>query len=94
MKQNFYDTIDSGNFSVRDYLSLFQKCSVIHIHGLAVYVKDLSLENTADSYLCFHLASLQSLTSFSSINHLLCLNAQYLMLSRPTHLLICLSLQT
>ena len=58
MKQNFYDTIDSGNFSVRDYLSLFQKCSVIHIHGLAVSVKDLSLENTADSYLCFHLASL------------------------------------
>ena len=101
MKQNFYDTIDSGNFSVRDYLSLFQKCSVTHIHGLAVYVKeqiifawDLSLENTTDSYLCFHLASLQSLTSFSSINHLLCLNAQYLMLSRPTHLLICLSLQT
>ena len=54
------DSIDSGNFSVRDYLSLIRKDSITHMHGLALYVKegpsferDLSLENSADSYLCF-----------------------------------------
>ena len=41
------------------------------MHGLAIYVKeglpfvpDLSLENTADSYFCFQLASLHSMSSF------------------------------
>ena len=41
------------------------------MHGLAVYVKeglpfarDLSLENSADSYLCFRLALLYSLPYF------------------------------
>ena len=41
------------------------------MHGLAVYVKeglpfarDLSLENSADSYLCFRLASLHSVSYF------------------------------
>ena len=54
------DSIDSGNFSVRGYLSLIRKDSSSHMHGLAVSVKeglpfagDLSLENSADSYLCF-----------------------------------------
>ena len=54
------DSIDSGNFSVSGYLPLIQKGSYtythsIHIHGLAVYVKeglllawDLSLKNSAD----------------------------------------------
>ena len=58
---NLDDPIDSGNFSVRGYLPLLiQKDSVSHIHGLTVYVKeglpfalDLSLENSADSYLSF-----------------------------------------
>ena len=57
---NLDDSIDSGNFSVRGYLPLIRKDSNTHMHGLAVYVKeglpfaqDLSLENTADSYLCF-----------------------------------------
>ena len=57
---NLDDSIDSGNFSVKDYLPLIQKDSSTHMHGLAVYVKeglpfawDLSLENYADSYLCF-----------------------------------------
>ena len=65
------DSIDSGNFSVRGYLSLIQKYSSTHMHGLAVYVKeglpfawDLSLENSADSYLCFRLALLHSLSCF------------------------------
>ena len=57
---NLDDSIDSGNFSVRGYLPLIRKDSSIHMHGLAVYVKeglpfawDLSLENSADFYLCF-----------------------------------------
>ena len=57
---NLDDSIDSGNFSVRGYLPLIQKDSSTHMHGLTVYVKeglpfawDLSLENSADSYLCF-----------------------------------------
>ena len=48
---------------MRGYLPLIRKDSSTHMHGLAVYVKeglpfawDLSLENSADSYLCFLLA--------------------------------------
>ena len=89
---NLDDSIDSGNFSVRGYLPLIWKHSSTHMHGLAVYVKeglpfarDLSLENSADSYLCFRLALLHScLTSFSSINHLLCLCVQFLILFHLT----------
>ena len=57
---NLDDSIDSGNFSVRDYLLLIRQDSSTHIHGLTVYVKeelpfvqDLSLESSADPYLCF-----------------------------------------
>ena len=73
---NLDDSIDSGNFSMRGYLPLIWKDSSTHMHGLAVYVKeglpfaqDLALENSADSYLCFWLALLHSVSSFSSINH-------------------------
>ena len=59
-KTNLDNSIDSGNFSVRGYLPLIRKDSGTHMHGLAVYVKeglsfaqDLSLENSADCYLCF-----------------------------------------
>ena len=48
------------------------------MYGLAVYVKeepsfawDLSLENSADSYVSDWLYFTQCLTSFSSIDHLL-----------------------
>ena len=65
------DSIDSGNFSVNGYLLLIQKDSTTHVHRLAVYVKeglpfawDLSLENSADSYLCFQLALLHSVSYF------------------------------
>ena len=68
---NLDDSIDSGNFSVRGYLSLIRKDSSSHMHGLAVSVKeglpfagDLSLENSADSYLCFWLALLHSVSYF------------------------------
>ena len=50
---------------MRGYLPLIRKDSSTHMHGLTVYVKeglpfawDLSLENSADSYLCFQLALL------------------------------------
>ena len=68
---NLDDSIHSGNFSVRGYLPLIQKDSTTHMHDLAVYMKeglpftrDLSLENSADSYLCFWLALLQSVSYF------------------------------
>ena len=65
------DSIDSDNFSVTGYLPLIRKDSSTHNHGLAVYVKeglpfarDLSLENSADSYLSFRLALLYSVSYF------------------------------
>ena len=68
---NLDDSIDSGNFYVRGYLPLIQKDSSTHMHGLAVYVKeglpfvrDLSLENSADSYLCFQLTLFHSVPYF------------------------------
>ena len=68
---NLDDSIDSGNFSVRGYLPLIQKDSSTHMHGLTVYVKegipfaqDLSLENSANSYLCFQLTLLHSVSYF------------------------------
>ena len=71
---NLDDSIDSGNLSVRGYLPLIQKDSNTQLHVLAVYVKeglpfarDLSLENSADSYLCFRLALLHSLTYIFSL---------------------------
>ena len=51
------------------YLPLIQKDSNTHMHGLTVYVKeglpfaqDVSPENSADSYLCFQLALLHSVS--------------------------------
>ena len=65
------DSIDSGNFSVRGYLTLIPKDSSTHMHGLAVYVKEglpfarnISLESSADSYLCFQPALLHSVSYF------------------------------
>ena len=56
------------------YLPLIRKNYITHIHVLAVYVKeglplarDLPLENSAHSYLCFELASLQSVSYFFSL---------------------------
>ena len=53
------------------YLPLVRKDSSTNMHGLVVYVKegvplawDLSLENSADSYLCFRLTLLHSLSYF------------------------------
>ena len=64
-------SIDPGNFSVRGYLPLIWKDSSTHMHDLAIYVKEglpfalsLSLENSADSYLCFTLALLLPVSYF------------------------------
>ena len=72
---NLDGSIDSGNFSVGGYLPLIRKDSSTHIHGLAVYVKegfpfaqDLSLENSADSYLYFRLALLHSVSYIFFLN--------------------------
>ena len=91
-------------------LPLIRKDSINHMHGLAVYAKEglpfaqnLSLENFADSYLCFWLALLHSVSCFFFLYQspsLFC--ARFLILSyltqmrfsRSTHLLICLSLET
>ena len=65
------DSIDSSEFSVRGYLPFIQKDAVTHMHELAVYVKedllfaqDLSLEISAESYLCFRMALLHSWSYF------------------------------
>ena len=85
---NLDDSIDSSNFSVRGYLPLIRKYSGTHMYGLAVYVKEglafalaLSLENSADSSLCFRLALLHPVSYFFSfIDHLLQLCARFLIL--------------
>ena len=63
------DLIDFGNFFVTGYLPLIWKNFSTHMHGLAVFVKEglpfaqnLSLENSADSYLCFWLVLLHSVS--------------------------------
>ena len=68
---NLDDSINSGNFSVTGYLPLIRKDSTTHMHRLPVYVKeglpfaqDLSLENSADSYLCFQLTLLHPVSHF------------------------------
>ena len=54
---------------MKGYLPLIRKDFITHMNGLAVYVKeelpfaqDVSLENSADSYLSFVLALLHSLS--------------------------------
>ena len=90
---NLDDSVDSGNFSVRGYLPLIRKDFITYMHYLADYVKeglplarDLSLENSPDSYLCFRLALLHSVSStqFSSTDHLLRLYARFLILFHLT----------
>ena len=68
---NLDELIDCGNFFVRGYLPLIRKDSGTHTRGLAVYIKEvlpfphnLSLENSADSYLFFGLALLHSVSYF------------------------------
>ena len=85
---NLDESTDSGNFSVRGYLPLIRKESSIHMHVLVVYVKeglpfarDIYLENSEDSYLCFRLVLLHSMSYFFFLHdHLLRLDARFLIL--------------
>ena len=61
------------------------------MYGLLVYVMaglpfawDLPLENYVDSYVFDWLSFTQHLTSFSSINHILCFYTQFLVLFHLT----------
>ena len=74
---------------MRDYLPLIRKESSTHMDGLTVYVKeglgfawDLSLENSAVSYLCFSLALLHSVSYFFFLyqSPFFCLCAWFLIL--------------
>ena len=38
---NLDDSVDSHNFFARGYLPLIRKDSMTHVHGLAVYVKEV-----------------------------------------------------
>ena len=56
---------------MRGYLPLIRKDSTTHMHGLADYVKEgrpfargSSIENSANSYLCFRLALLNLVSYF------------------------------
>ena len=93
-EKNLDDTTDSGNFSMRGYLSLIRKDSVTHMHGLAIYVKeglpfawDLFLENSADSDFVFDwLYLLECFPSFSTIDHLCHLYVRFLIPFRLTYM--------
>ena len=68
---NLDESIDCGNFSVRGYLPLIRKGYGTCMHGLAVYMKeglpfawDLSVGNSADSYLSFPLVLFHSVSYF------------------------------
>ena len=74
------------------YLPLIRKDCGTHMHFLGVYVKeglpfaqDLSLESSADSYICFRLILLRSLSYFfSSIDQILRLYARLFILFHQT----------
>ena len=63
------------------YLPLILKDSINHMHGLGVYVKeglpfarDLSLEKFTDSYICFRLALLHTVSYFFFLYQSPCLS--------------------
>ena len=76
---------------VWEYIPLIRKCSVTHMHGLLVYVKEgrplacYLFLYSEDSYLRFWQVFLfLYVTSFIPVNHYLVLFAQFLMLSHLT----------
>ena len=77
---NLDDLIDCGNFFVKGYLPLIRKDSNTHTRGLAVYIKEVlpfpynvSLENSADSYLRFRLALPHPVSYFFAPSLSLCM---------------------
>ena len=68
---NLEDIVDSNSFIVKGYLPLIRKDSSTHMHGLGVFVKEglplaqeISLETLGESYMCFQLALLHSVSYF------------------------------
>ena len=106
MNNTFRNTV----FQISVDVSLIWKNSAIHMSGLVVYVKegvpfaqDLSLEKSGDSYLCFGLVLLYSVTYFFFLyqypSSSWCMVfdsilSNLMRLSQSTHLRICLSLKT
>ena len=60
-ESNLDDSIDSGNFPVRYYLPLIWKYSLLIC---IPFSQHLSLENSVDSYLCFLLSLLHTVSYF------------------------------
>ena len=101
---NLEESIESGNFSVRGYLPLIQKDSTTNMHGLSLCERGTSFcMGLISRKLCRFLlmfstgiTSLSVFTSSFSIDHLLHLSAQFLILchltqmrfSQSTHLLM------
>ena len=83
---NLDDSIDSSNFFVRCYLPLIWMDSTTHMYGLSVHMKEGLLQTyllktlQILTYVFDWLYFIQCLTSFSSINHLLCLYTFFLIL--------------
>ena len=50
---------------MKGYLALIRKDSITDMHGLA---RDVSLENSADSYICFRLDLRHSVSHFFFLN--------------------------
>ena len=69
-ENNLDDSIDSGNFSVRSHFPLNQKDSTTHAwscsscEGRTSFCTRLTLENSVDSYVCFQMVSLHSVSYF------------------------------
>ena len=67
---NLDESVDSGNFSERGYLPLIRKDCSTHAWSRSLcerrlpFALGLSLENSADSYLCFRLTLLHSVSYF------------------------------
>ena len=107
---NLNESNCSGSLSVRGYLPLIRKVSATHMHVLAVYGTEglpfqweLSLEISADSYLCFWLTLLHSVTNFFSLYRspssswstvFMLFHLTKMRFSQSTHLLMYLSLET
>ena len=71
VEQTWINQLVLSNFSKTGYLLLIWNDFITHMHGLADYVKegfpfaqDFSLENSEDSYLCFRMALLHSVSQF------------------------------
>ena len=70
-KTNLDDVVDSNSFIVEGYIPLICNDSSTHMHDLGVFVKEglplgqeISLETFGDSYMCFRLALLHSVSYF------------------------------